>query len=220
MRERNEGFIKYQSFRAGNQEVVGGKSAAFFEGNLENTPHTELVAGIRKTLAGIRANFETRHSNETFDPVEKLSFLLTPLQRDPSQAHKDLSIAWDAVSFKHLKGQYQRGTQTELEIESRKREQYITLEPKAVKSLDALTEAVNIPHERGQATIDILKNIPQAREGKINKLMTYVKRLMPHQKQSKDLIPAKEPPEASWLILLKEFLSEIFDENPKDDRKP
>src|SRR5687767_9332682 len=204
MTERNGEFSKGQAYTAP-------------ERNWKNTSHEELVTGIRQTLSRVKANFETRHGPNTFDPFEWVSSYLTPGMHNQSKAKRDLSHAWDAISLPFLKGQYQRGTKEALETASRTH-RYITLEPTAAKILDALAEAVNIPHERGKATIDILQNIPPAEEKRAQRFFTVVKRMFTSDREKREKKPeTKLMPEEG--MSLSAFLYKILEEQQEEQRK-
>jgi hypothetical protein len=132
-------------------------------------PHEELVGEIKSALAAKRTKYEKQGG--PFDPVRWLGNRLVeealgsgvPANR-PVLA---LVHAWDAISYPYIQSEDVR-----FDIRSRVKRTAgmygptIILEPPAVKLLDAMAEAVDVPRTRGEATVDSLEHVridePQA----------------------------------------------------------
>jgi hypothetical protein len=181
MTEQNGGKPKdHFESRANHRTPVSGGSDLFKEG-WQDIPHEEMVARMRRTVAEAKARFETKWGKDTFDPVEWVGFMVNPSGlRERTKEAEDLAIAWDALSFPFVKGQsYKHGTREGVKVHTMQHGQYVTLEPKAAKLLDVMTDALNIPHKRGEATIDLLANIPPTPERKphtARRMLSFVAR--------------------------------------------
>jgi hypothetical protein len=139
--------------------------------------HEELVGNIRRHLNEARTLHET-HSSSPFDPVRWMSHDLmikgfTEGVHNKNTSRNDRSVehlvcAFDAISEPYLKPvkddpiKYNEEVHKGVIGAAEKYGRHITLEPKAAKMLDAITEALDIPRPRGQTTIDLLQNIPQS----------------------------------------------------------
>lgn len=72
----------------------------------------------------------------------------------------DLANAWEAISEPYIKSRFDRFVARNiLEMEAEIYSCNVTLEPDAVKVLDAMAATVGIPRTRGEAAVDLLKNI-------------------------------------------------------------
>jgi hypothetical protein len=97
-----------------------------------------------------------------------------PLFYDPSHTPRvnffaQLKDAWDSIAYEHYRWKSPRGNEygepyaqsdlclTYIRAKERQepRPEMIKLDPLQVKILDALAEAADIPHQRGQAEIEI-----------------------------------------------------------------
>jgi hypothetical protein len=93
-----------------------------------------------------------------------------------SDFYQPISFAWNAIAFEHLRYRY-RGEEYINSLQGffaadglshhyqrslamgESRPDIINLDPQQVKILDALAEAADVPHQRGQAEIEIPENL-------------------------------------------------------------
>jgi hypothetical protein len=137
-------------------------------------PHEEMVATIRHTLAARRAEFDKYGLK--FHPVAWIADgLIREAHRnnafgDPPLVN--LADAWVALAYPYAeideKGRDYREIFRQQAIKNVKwhalryvesASTTVTLEPPAVKLLDAMAAAVDIPRNRGEATVDLLENL-------------------------------------------------------------
>ncbi len=152
-----------------DKELANNPLVALMEGEESryDIPHEKLVGFIKGVLTQARADYE--NEGLEFDPVVWIGKRLTSrtIRSERGFIHKrpklgvSLSYAWDAISEPYIKSQdYRRIIKYILRSETASAgSNLVTLEPGAVKFLDAMAEAVDIPYTRGVATFDLLKNI-------------------------------------------------------------
>jgi hypothetical protein len=79
---------------------------------------------------------------------------------DPTshQTRFDTTLAWDAIARPHIKQREYQDTLAAGLISgtAMRKSSLVTLDPKAVKLIDAMADAVGVPRERGQRTVDLL----------------------------------------------------------------
>jgi hypothetical protein len=125
----------------------------------QDRSHEELVRTFQTLIQQGERQFGTGWSQE-----ELVHFILRTEQfsRSPSgkeaQAFYTLRSAWDALAYER----YTPGSRAETQggfwvflLYRRTQEPTIKLSPEQTQIIDALTEAVGIPHQRGQADIEI-----------------------------------------------------------------
>ena len=92
-----------------------------------------------------------------------------PLEEQRREYFDQLTHAWDVISYEHYQdyrsgkpsnpqfqvGHLLSGYYRHAKARNEPRPEIITLDPLQVKILDALAEAANIPHQRGQTEIEI-----------------------------------------------------------------
>jgi hypothetical protein len=170
-----------------NHELTNKENLKRFEHGWEELSHEELVRNIKDTVAGQRQDWETRHGAGTFDAAMWIGEVFAnksigeaarnTVRSEKAYRAKHFSRAWDAIAEPYMKSQEYRGiVRSGLEAASRVDGRYVALDPQSVKFLDAATEAIGIPHKRGEATIDILKNFPQWEPKRARRLLRYIAR--------------------------------------------
>jgi hypothetical protein len=140
-------------------------------------PHEELVKGFRDYIAyqqgrylrvlGERVSPERTISNELY-LYEALPVLIHAYGEDKEEKKKNdkqemafwtpISVAWDVLTY----DRYEPGSSPEQDTGmsvsyryNRSREPVIKLSDPQVRMLDALAEAVGMPHQKGQTEIEI-----------------------------------------------------------------
>ena len=138
----------------------------------EDLPHDELVALLRSSIENAKVEWEASWGEGSFDPIiwigEKLTNKLFPAFGSPRSQAQNLSYAWDALTQPYIKSPTYRDIVSGIIRDvSRVHGRYITLPPKGVKLLDAMTEAVNVrvPRARGEQQVDLFANIPALIKG-------------------------------------------------------
>ena len=190
----------------GNRYLTIEGKLTRFAGSWKDVPHEELVRGIRETIAEEREHFEARNGRNTFDPAQWINFMLTPrLQASPSEQERDLARVWDIVSAPYLKDRhFQWAVREQINVDSRLHGRFISLAPEAVKLLDALAEAIDIPHRHGQSRFDALKGAIRPEHDELPALVALPtqRRLLLHVGRE----PAKGI--TRWIIELLNMLSQ------------
>jgi hypothetical protein len=150
----------------------------------------DLVGNIR-TLA----QQERARRTELFDPAwwlrGKLNVIVAEAAwqdqpKEKQQFFDDLSVAWDLVAYEQIQGENNmvvfnniRGYSGDYNTKS------VTLNPLGVTLLDAMAEALDIPHRPGQAKYDISLFSDQAVQERIR---SDVSRLAPTAEEVKRAI--------------------------------
>jgi hypothetical protein len=165
MKERNPGGEghKHNNFNQENQ-------------NWFDKSHEELVDMFKSNIQNQRAEYKERGLN--FDPVEWVSQSLVkhtmsgsdiPFDANNPESfscvnHRALRLerAWDAITFPYINDESYKDIAASIVRDYAATDgRTVNLDPKAVKLLDAMTDALNIPHKRGESTVDLLQNDPE-----------------------------------------------------------
>ena len=141
-----------------------------FEPEWCNRPHEELVSIVRGFLEQKRQEYDKQGLD--FDPAEWIGRIFLPKYSFgfggslPAINREALNLerAWDAISLPYIKNSIYRDIVEGILIDDRPRVR--TLEPKAVKLLDAMAEACGVANTRGEETVDLLKNVRIAENSK------------------------------------------------------
>lgn len=128
--------------------------------NWYERPHEELVADIRSVVTQARTSAEKK--GQPFDPImwvgEQLMRSIWSTSGEARRNRSDTSLVWDAISHPYIQDkEYKRAVEDVLRLGTAERKSnLVTLDPEAVKLIDAMADAVGVPHRREQTTFDLL----------------------------------------------------------------
>jgi hypothetical protein len=84
--------------------------------------------------------------------------MLRVFDHSSHQTRFDTTLAWDAIARPHIQKREYQDTLAAVLISgtAMRKSSLVTLDPKAVKLIDAMADAVGVPRMRGQRTFDLL----------------------------------------------------------------
>src|SRR5262245_8158186 len=154
-------------------------------------PHEELVGIFRNLIrqdiqhneqsGGKALRYPARIISEELGHQEASHMSGTEVDRQRSAFYMPLNRAWYVIAYEHFRYRYQGQEYEDATSRHHAREfvsaeyqhavaigeprpAFIKLDPQQVKILDALAEAAEIPHQRGQAEIEIPEHLRYCRQ--------------------------------------------------------
>jgi hypothetical protein len=115
---------------------------------------------MRTAIASASRQYQVR--GYPFDPVAWLGDRLTGAALDDyeqdEQPRLDASTVWDSISYQFIKNEDYKADVASVLLSriALRRSNKVSLTPQAVKLIDAMADAVVIPHTRGQRQYDVL----------------------------------------------------------------
>jgi hypothetical protein len=126
-----------------------------------------MVADIKIAITNARTEYETKGAR--FDPVEWLERRITNRALAAEDTHRsryDAMLVWDLISHPYIQDKEYREDVafTILSSTAGRQDNIVTLRPEAVYLIDAMADAVGIPHTPGQRRFDLLPSPERKRQ--------------------------------------------------------